>query len=225
MATAPDTVATLVGSGIPSMALLEEMGKKYKMVVPIYIVCGFIWEPAERFWLRRFHRQLKRRNNSIGELIDISLPIKTIYRRGYWATDGGEVPGPYAAESLMELPGRNISLLTVGSIFCNVNGIRELAIGTLASCNFPDATQAFYKQFEELTNTGMRKKVKILTPLGQIKRSTIIKKSDDLPIDLTFSCINPKGHNHCGNCYKCGERRRAFDEAGVKDPTNYEKIA
>lgn len=225
MAVAPDTVAALVGGGITSLALLEELGKKYKTVVPIYVVCGFIWEPAERFWLRRFHRQLKRRNNSIGELIDISLPIKTIYRRGYWATDGGEVPGPYSAESMMELPGRNISLLTVGSIFSNVNGIKEIAIGTLASSNFADATQAFYKRFEELTHMGMRKKVKILTPLGQLKRSTIIKKSDDLPIDQTFSCINPKAHNHCGNCYKCGERRRAFDEAGVKDQTNYEKSA
>ncbi len=221
MAIAPDTVAVLTSGGIPSLSLLEDLAKKYKTVVPLYVVCGFIWEPAERFWLRRFHRQLKRRHNSIGELIDISLPIKTIYRRGYWATDGGEVPGPYAADSLMELPGRNLTLLTVGSVFCHINGIKELAIGTVATTPFADSTPAFYKHFEELTKMGMRKKVKILTPLGQSKRPNLIKKADDLPLEMTFSCINPRGHDHCGNCYKCGQRSRVFEEAGKKDPTKY----
>jgi 7-cyano-7-deazaguanine synthase len=221
-ATAPDTIAALVGGGILSLALLEELGKKYKTVVPIYVVCGFIWEPAERFWLRRVHRQMKKRHNSIGEVIDISLPIKTIYRRGYWATDGGEVPGLYAADSLMELPGRNLALLTVAAIFCQTNGVKEMAIGALATTPFADASQDFFKQFEETTKLGLRKKVRILTPLAQAKRAALIKKADDLPLDLTFSCINPRGHNHCGNCYKCGERRRAFEEAGKTDPTNYE---
>jgi 7-cyano-7-deazaguanine synthase len=223
MAVAPDTVAVLTSGGVLSLAMLEDLAKKFKTVIPIYVVSGFIWEPAERFWLRRFHRHLKRRHNSMGELIDISFPIKTIYRRGYWATDGGEVPGPYAADSTMELPGHNLTLLTVASVFCNINGIRELAIGTLGSSTFSDASAEFYKQFEELTKLGLRKRVKILTPLSHAKRSNLIKKADDLPLDQTFSCINPKGQTHCGNCYKCGERKRAFQDAGVKDPTQYEK--
>ncbi len=223
MAVAPDTIAVLTGGGIATLAVLEDMAKKYKTVVPLYVVCGFIWEPAERFWLRRFHRQLKRRHNSMGEIIDVSLPIKTIYRRGFWATDGGEVPGPYAADSVMELPGRNITLLSVGVTFCHVNGIKELAIGALASDTAADMTTNFFKQFEEVTKTGLRRRVKILTPMGQSKRTNIIKKADDLPLDQTFSCINPSGHKHCGNCYKCQQRRRAYEEANAKDPTEYEK--
>jgi len=221
MATAPDTIAALIGGGIPSLALLEDLAKKFKTVVPIYVVSGFIWEPAERFWLRRYHRQMKRRHNSIGEVIDISLPIKTIYRRGYWATDGGEVPGAYAADSMMELPGRNLTLLTTSATFSYVNGIREIAIGTPADTPFADGGTEFYRAFEELTKIGFRKKVKILTPLGQLKRSSIIKKSDDLPLDMTFSCINPQNNQHCGDCYKCQQRRRCFDEAKVQDPTTY----
>ncbi len=224
MATAPDTVAALIGGGIPSVALLEDLAKKYKTVVPIYVVSGFIWEPAERFWLRRFHRQMKRRHNSIGEVIDISLPIKTIYRRGYWATDGGEVPGPYAADSLMELPGRNISLLSTAGIFCHVNGIKELAIGTPGDSPFADTTAEFYREFEELTKIGLRKKLKILTPLSSVKRPAIIKKGDDLPLDMTFSCINPQSNHHCGSCYKCQQRRRCFEEAKAKDNTEYHNV-
>jgi 7-cyano-7-deazaguanine synthase len=33
--------------------------------------------------------------------------------------------------------------------------------------------------------------------------------------------MNPRGGLHCGLCSKCRERRDAFDEAGVADPTVY----
>ena len=221
MTASPDTIAVLCSGGINSLGLLEDLAKKYKTIVPLYIVCGFIWEPAERFWLRRFHRQMKKRHNSMGDLIDISFPIKTIYRRGFWATDGGEVPGLYATESAIELPGRNTLLLSTAAVFCQTHGVTDLAIGTLSNSNAADTKPNFLKHFEELTKLGLHRKIKILTPLGNMKKSAVIKKFDDLPWDSTFSCINPQGHNHCGNCFKCGERRRAFEESGKSDPTSY----
>jgi len=221
MTAGPDTIAVLTSGGITSLALLEDLAKKYKTVVPVYVVCGFIWEPAERFWLRRTHRQMKKRHNSMGDLIDISLPIKTIYRRGYWATDGGEVPGLYATASAVELPGRNILLLATAAVFSQTHGVHELAIGSLNASVAEDEKPAFISTFEELTKLGMNRKIKIRMPLASQKKSSIIKKTEDLPWDNTFSCINPQGHEHCGDCFKCGERRRAFEDAGAKDPTKY----
>ncbi len=66
MTSSPDTIAVLTSGGINSIAMLEDLAKKYKTVVPVYVVCGFIWEPAERFWLRRFHRQMKKRTAGEG---------------------------------------------------------------------------------------------------------------------------------------------------------------
>jgi 7-cyano-7-deazaguanine synthase len=43
----------------------------------------------------------------------------------------------------------------------------------------------------------------------------------DYPLELTFSCINPKGALHCGRCNKCHERREGFQLIGAVDPTNY----
>jgi 7-cyano-7-deazaguanine synthase len=40
-------------------------------------------------------------------------------------------------------------------------------------------------------------------------------------LDLTLSCMQPKEGLHCGKCSKCRERRDAFHEAGVADPTTY----
>jgi 7-cyano-7-deazaguanine synthase len=42
-----------------------------------------------------------------------------------------------------------------------------------------------------------------------------------VPLELTLSCMNPKDDRHCGQCSKCRERRDAFNEAGVADPTTY----
>jgi 7-cyano-7-deazaguanine synthase len=38
---------------------------------------------------------------------------------------------------------------------------------------------------------------------------------------LTFSCLAPQGRRHCGRCNKCAERKRAFRQAGIPDPTKY----
>jgi 7-cyano-7-deazaguanine synthase len=42
-----------------------------------------------------------------------------------------------------------------------------------------------------------------------------------VPLELTLSCMQPADGLHCGRCSKCRERRDAFREAGVEDPTTY----
>ena len=44
-----------------------------------------------------------------------------------------------------------------------------------------------------------------------------------LPLEFTFSCLNPKGYEHCGECNKCVERKKAFFAACVFDKTKYKK--
>ena len=45
-----------------------------------------------------------------------------------------------------------------------------------------------------------------------------------VPFELTLSCMNPRDGRHCGRCSKCRERRDAFAEAGVDDPTTYRNV-
>jgi 7-cyano-7-deazaguanine synthase len=40
----------------------------------------------------------------------------------------------------------------------------------------------------------------------------------------TWSCYKG-GARHCGKCGTCVERREAFQQAGLKDPTDYESLA
>ena len=54
-------------------------------------------------------------------------------------------------------------------------------------------------------------------------KSEVIRLGIELgvPLELTLSCMNPHEGHHCGRCSKCRDRRDAFHEAGVIDPTHY----
>ena len=56
-----------------------------------------------------------------------------------------------------------------------------------------------------------------------VKKEEVILKGQKLPFEFTFSCINPKGYDHCGECNKCVERKKAFFAAGLFDKTKYKK--
>jgi 7-cyano-7-deazaguanine synthase len=54
-----------------------------------------------------------------------------------------------------------------------------------------------------------------------MSKSEITRKGIAFRLDLTLSCIRPSGGLHCGRCNKCEERRKAFEAAGLIDPTRY----
>jgi len=64
-------------------------------------------------------------------------------------------------------------------------------------------------------------------PLQGMLQSNVIRMGQELrsPFALTFSCEKtPLAYEHCGKCVKCLERKQAFRDSGVIDPTNYEVL-
>jgi 7-cyano-7-deazaguanine synthase len=70
---------------------------------------------------------------------------------------------------------------------------------------------------------GLAHDIRIDTPFGDREKADVIKLGASLgvPLELTLSCMNPRDGLHCGVCSKCRERRDAFNDAGVADPTGY----
>ena len=65
--------------------------------------------------------------------------------------------------------------------------------------------------------------VRIEASYTNITKADIVRRGTALGVDYskTWSCY--KGSDvHCGKCGTCVERKEAFLEAGVKDPTEYE---
>ncbi|MBI2880202.1 MAG: 7-cyano-7-deazaguanine synthase, partial [Candidatus Tectomicrobia bacterium] len=63
--------------------------------------------------------------------------------------------------------------------------------------------------------------IQIIRPFSGLTKQAVIQMGRDLPLELSFSCINPQGEIHCGACNKCAERRKGFRDAGIEDRTAY----
>jgi 7-cyano-7-deazaguanine synthase len=64
--------------------------------------------------------------------------------------------------------------------------------------------------------------IQVLTPFSQLAKEEVVRIGEELPLELSLSCVNPVDGQRCGSgCNKCAERQKAFALAGVADPTHY----
>jgi 7-cyano-7-deazaguanine synthase len=116
-----------------------------------------------------------------------------------------------------------VALLSKAAILCARQGIGRVALGPLAGNPFPDATAEFFEAMARALSLGLSYPIVIDAPFASMDKSEVIRLGVALgvPLALTLSCMNPQSGRHCGRCSKCRERRDAFREAGVTDPTAY----
>lgn len=207
----------LMSGGVESSVILWEVSRE-KEVLPVYVRTGMAWEDVEVTHAREFVGSLDLNQ----ELRVLKLPVEDIYG-DHWSVTSKGVPGRMSEDSEVELPGRNILLLSKTAVLCRKEDVNAIHHGTLGSNPFPDASQEFFRLAEEMLSKGLDHRLEIRTPYRETSKSEVIRRaaSNDLPIDLTFSCIDPVNGIHCGECNKCMERHREFVEAGVEDPSDY----
>jgi 7-cyano-7-deazaguanine synthase len=206
-------IAVLVSGGLDSCVLLGDLARRHR-ALPIYVRNGLRWEATELYWLRRFLASIPRR--SIAPLAVLDLPMQDVYHH-HWSIGGrlsGRVPDRRSHDREVYLPGRNIILLTKAVLLCQHAGIHRIALGPLGHNPFPDSRPPFFRQMERTFAAGILWRGRILAPYLKFTKTQVIRKGHSLglPLHLTFSCLQPKGHRHCGRCNKCEERRRAFEE-------------
>lgn len=215
---AKQAAAVLISGGVDSAVLLDQMRRRYRPVHPLYVRSGLIWEPAERYWLNRFLRHFN--SNGVKRLKVLDLPVQELYR-SHWSTTGKKVPAAHSTDQAVYLPGRNLLLLCKAAIYASMERLPVIAMAPLSRNPFPDGTAEFFRAYEQVLSKALNFSVSIETPFLTRKKSEIILLGKGLPLELTFSCLNPMGRAHCGSCNKCEERRRAFKEAGQTDRTVY----
>lgn len=211
-------IAVLVSGGLDSAILVGELSRRAPCVVPIYVRFGLMWEEAEEAHLRRFLDALGAA--VVQPLRTFSMPIRDVYGL-HWSTTGENVPDDRSADEAVFLPGRNLLLTVQAAIWCHLNGVYTLALGPLASNPFPDASDTFFTQLENVANEAVGGRLRLVRPFRTFSKRQVMEWGRDLPLGESFSCLRPVGGRHCGVCNKCGERRAAFADAGLPDPTLY----
>ena len=217
-----DAVCVLTSGGLDSGVLVAELAKQYRQVQPVYVRCGLYWEQAERYWLRRFLKQLRGVYSNIQPLQMLSMDLREVYGE-HWSLSGRNVPDYHSADFEVYLPGRNIILLSKTAVFCVLRSISTIATAPLSANPFPDGTPQFYEHFQDVLSEGMATRLSIRIPFRQLSKAEVIRMGRGLPLELTFSCICPKDRLHCGQCGKCAERIRAFYTVGIEDRTTYRR--
>ena len=211
-------VVALVSGGVESLCLVVRLLQRAYHVAPVYVRCGLRWESAEQWWLRKWLQAI--RHPRLRPLVVLDLPVASLYGH-HWSLTGRSVPSRRTRDEAVYLPGRNLLLLSAAAIYAARQGVSRLALGTLVGNPFGDATPRFFHQAGDCVRQALDRPIQIATPLRHFTKTRLIAAMGDQPFRLTFSCLQPRGRRHCGDCNKCAERRRAFRLAGVADPTPY----
>lgn len=210
----------LTSSGLDSAVLLVHEAAHYE-VRPVYVRCGLAWEAAELRMLSRLVAAPPMRGR-LQPLTVVDLPMHDVYPPDHWAI-AGRPPAYDTPDADVYLMGRNITLLAKAGLVAARADARRIALGSLAGNAFPDATPAFFSAMAEALSRGLAHALTVVTPFSALRKPQVVELGARLgvPFELTLSCMNPVSDGHCGRCSKCRERRDAFAEAGVLDPSAY----
>jgi 7-cyano-7-deazaguanine synthase len=123
------------------------------------------------------------------------------------------------------VPFRNAIFLSAAVAYAVTVAADKVFYGAQGSDEpcYPDCRREFYQAFEKAARLGTCQEISIQAPFSDMHKSDVIKKASELgvPLQSTWSCY--RDHDkHCGRCESCVNRKKAFREAGVPDPTTYE---
>ena len=213
-----DICGVLASGGLDSSILIGHLLRQERRVQPFYIRTGLHWQAGEQRALAQFLRAVA--TVRLAELVVLDLPLADLYDK-HWSLTGQNVPGADSPDEAVFLPGRNALLIVKAAVWCQLHGIGELAMAPLGTSPFPDASEAFFRDFEAAINHGGGRKLRLTRPFGNMNKRQVMALGRALPLELTLSCLSPADGLHCGQCNKCAERQAAFRDAEIEDRTRY----
>ena len=198
--------------------LLAHAAAHHAVVQPLYIRTGLAWETAEQSAGQRVVAAL----GITRPLAAISVDMRDVYPSTHWAVRG-DAPGFDTPDTDVYLEGRNVILLSKASVYMARIGSSRVMLGSLSHNPFPDASRTFFDAMQHALSLGLGHPIAIEIPFAAMSKADVIRLGQSLGVDfgVTLSCMQPVEGGHCGRCSKCRERRDAFNEAGVPDPTIY----
>lgn len=135
--------------------------------------------------------------------------------------------GSYDEENMKStvVPFRNGIMLAIACGLAESRGLKRVMLANHSGDHtiYPDCRPDFIRAMSGAMEAGTFDGVKIDAPYTLITKADIVRRGAALGIDYsdTYSCYKG-GERHCGKCGTCDERREAFREAGIPDPTTYE---
>lgn len=170
--------------------------------------------------------QLQCKSLGVEHLV-IPLDFMARYFKSSLLKGGGDIEkGSYDEKNMSStvVPFRNGIMLSIVAGLAESRGLSKLYIANHGGDHFiyPDCRPEFIEAITACIRSGTCNGVEVVAPYTMLSKSDIVRRGEKLHVDYsnTYSCYEG-GEKHCGECGTCRERREAFQEAGVDDPTHY----
>ena len=161
------------------------------------------------------------------EHIVIPLAFMGEYFRSSLLSGADSIPeGHYADENMKStvVPFRNGIMLAVACGLAESRDLRHVLIANHGGDHaiYPDCRGGFIDAMSLAMKEGTYEGIDILAPYTDMTKTAIASRGAELGVDYsqTYSCYRGE-ERHCGKCGTCVERKEAFRDSGVPDPTSY----
>ena len=136
--------------------------------------------------------------------------------------------GNYDEENMKStvVPFRNGIMLSIACGLAESRGLTRVLIANHGGDHaiYPDCRPEFVAAMNGAMQAGTYEGVRLDAPYTDLTKADLVRRGAAMGIDYgqTYSCYRGN-EQHCGTCGTCTERKEAFREAGIADPTIYEK--
>ena len=166
--------------------------------------------------------------SSLGiELVEVDMPFIGHLFQSSLLSGADAIPeGNYDDENMRStvVPFRNGIMLAVAAGLAESRGLGRLMMANHGGDHaiYPDCRPGFVRAMSQAISEGTYEHITIDAPYTDITKTDIARRGAAIGVDYshTYSCYKG-GQHHCGRCGTCSERRQAFAEAGIPDPTIY----
>lgn len=214
-------VVVLCSGGMDSVTALHWARREHDVVAAVSFEYGAKHNAREIPWAREHAAGMGVRH----ELITLD------FMERLFASDllksGGAVPDGHYEEKVMKqtvVPFRNAIMMSIAGGFAESAGAEGLVIAAHGGDHaiYPDCREDFMRAMGEALRLGTYAGIRLLRPFIAMNKGEIASAGARLGVDFrrTWSCYKG-GAVHCGTCGTCVERREAFLQAGLADPTTY----
>ena len=161
------------------------------------------------------------------EHIVIPLEFMKRYFESSLLSGADAIPcGEYSGENMTStvVPFRNGIMLSIAIGLAESRGLQRVMLANHGGDHhiYPDCRPAFMKAMDEAARKGTYPGITVEGPYTYLTKAQIMERGARLGVDYscTYSCYKGEA-KHCGKCGTCMERRQAFRDAGIEDPTEY----
>jgi len=156
-------------------------------------------------------------------IVDLSV-LREIYLGSTSLVDE-RIPVTKEFSKQLIVPFRNGIMLSFAVAYAQAIGASYIFYGAQGSDDpyYADCRASFVRAFQRAARIGTASEIVVRAPFTKMKKSEVIRLGKELgvPFEITWSCYRG-GARHCGVCESCVNRKKAFLEAGIPDPTVYD---